>query len=641
MMQRLWQFIRLTFLLLLSAPAMELKAQGIAGWQEQKALPASDSIGIASLLSRGIELVNEHTDSAIILLREAASVSERLHYGDGVALALMGLSSCAAVRNDIPAATRMLHKAYPYCIRSASSTRLLVKWYRNQFIVHKYAGRPDSAMTAIQKVMPLLDRLNDTAYVINTYNHIGSILIDNEDYAKAVIYIRKAWLLNEKINADKLVSAVNMGYVYAGLGNADSLFLWATRAYEGARKLGIARYERSASLLLVKAYLGRSNKMLADDYARHAIALMDRHASDNQLYVYRVLSKEYFDRGYHKEAQAYGQKALESINPEHRIRKDIIYLYAHMASVYQAMGQSAKAYRMLSGYNVLSDSLNLKERAAALDRAEQQFRLAEKEKEIVLKQNELLKQQDGIRRRNVWIAVAIGGVLLSIILLVILQRAAARKMEMLRQQKEIHELKAMIAGEEKERSRMAIELHDNVGALLSAAAYGIESAGAQHSPHQHGLQKVDAIIREIRSEIRKTAHTLMPDVLVRSGLADAVRQYCAFIEQDTGLQIVMQEQGSFEAIAKETQLSIYRIVQELLQNIQKHAMATKALVQLHAGSGIVSLTVEDNGKGMALPPVAGGRGLQNIEQRLKVMAGNISFDSEPGKGTSVYIELIT
>ncbi|WP_118973969.1 sensor histidine kinase [Taibaiella koreensis] len=604
-------------------------------------LKPSDSLRIHALIRCGIDLVNDKTDSAVLLLSEAGAASRRAEYAEGIALSLMALSSCYAVKNDIPMATRCLEQAYPYCTAPSANSKLLIKWYRNRFLVYKYAGQVDSAMGVIRKALPLVEQLQDTSYAVNTYNHIGAILIDNQDYEKAYTYTCKALQLNNGLNNDKLVSWINLGYIYANRGDRDSLFIWATKASEGAQQLQLPRYERSAALLLVRYYLSKGIETMADRYARRAIQLIDTQASDNRLYIYRILCKEYLDKERYTQALTYGNMALEQVKATQRQRRDVIYIYALLAETYHQLGNGDMAYRFLLQYNALSDSLNLLERDKAVDRLEQQFRLAEKEKQIAKQQREALLQQQGIRNRNIGIIIALSGLVVLVVLLIVLQKSARRRMQLLRHQKEIHELKAMISGEERERNRLAIELHDNVGALLSAASYSLDSAKEREHgfQQQEDLGKIGAIIVGIRSEIRRTAHTLMPDVLLRHSLPEAVRQYCAFIERDTGLQVSMQQQGSFEHLSQEAQLSVYRIVQELLQNIQKHAGATSALVQLHSGNGIVSLTVEDNGRGMPEQPERTGMGLQNIARRLKVMEGSISFDSEAGKGTSVYVEL--
>ncbi|WP_146146808.1 tetratricopeptide repeat-containing sensor histidine kinase [Taibaiella chishuiensis] len=611
------------------------------GARQRRPLSPADSTAINLLISRGTAMVNEHTDSAMILLNMAETQSRSLGYSDGIALALMGRSSCFAVRNETVTADQLLDKAYPYCIHSQQKDKLLVKWYRTRFISYKYSGRTDSAMATVSKVIPIVERLQDSVYIINSYNHIGSILIDNRDYKNAYTYIRKALLLNTPLNSDKLVSYLNLGYIYAQRSDLDSMYRVALLAYEGARKLQTPRYERSACLLLNKYFLDKGQDRKADEYARRAIALIDGNAADNRLYVYRVLCMNYKNYKKYTQALAYGNQALAYLQPRPALRADINHLYLLLAEVYHASGNQGKAYDMLMKYNQLSDSLNVQEHDKTTGYLEKQFRLAEKEKEIALKENQLLVATGKVKNRNIWIAIVSVSILVVAGIFTGLYRSSRRKIHMLRQQREIESLRAMMEGEERERNRIAIELHDNIGGMLSVAAYSLESLKDGHySPSEQELfRKVDDIIGSVRKEVRRTAHTLMPDVLLRHSLPEAIRQYCQFIEADTGLIIDIQQQGNFEQLDQHIQLALYRIAQELIQNILKHAGAGHVMVQVHLGKDLVSLTVEDDGVGFNRDGPTTGRGLQHIERRLLAINGKIAIDSEAGKGSSIYIEI--
>ncbi len=613
------------------------------GRQRYRPLSPADSTAINLLITKGTALVNEHTDSAIVLLKTAEAQSRRLGYGDGTALALMGLSSCFSVRNETATGDQLLDKAYPFCLRSQQKDKLLVRWYRTRFISYKYSGRTDSAMAAVGKVIPIVERLKDSAYIINSYNHIGSILIDNRDYKNAYTYIRKALQMNTRFNSDKLVSCLNLGYIYSERNDLDSMYQVASLAYEGARKLQTTRYERSACLLLNKYFLAKGQDAKAETYARQAIGLIDDHAADNGLYVYRVLCMNYKNYGKPKQALVYGNQALNYLRPRQTLRTDVNHLYLLLAELYHATGDQTKAYDMLLQYNRLSDSLHTQEHDKATGYLEKQFRLAEKEKEIALKENQLLVETGKVKNRNIWIAVVSVSILVSIGISLGLYRNSRRKIYILRQQREIDSLRAMMEGEERERNRIAIELHDNIGGMLSAAAYSLESLKDRHySPAELELfRKVDSIIDSVRNEVRRTAHTLMPDVLLRHSLPEAIRQYCQFIETDTGLIIDIQQHGNFEQLDQHIQLALYRIAQELIQNILKHAGASHVMVQVHLGKDLVSLTVEDDGIGFNPLTQTQGRGLQHIERRLMAINGKIAIDSEPGKGSSLYIEIGT
>ncbi len=315
-----------------------------------------------------------------------------------------------------------------------------------------------------------------------------------------------------------------------------------------------------------------------------------------------------------------------------------------MAVLYKEMGNSAKAYDYLVNYMEAIDSFSTQERNMAIDRIERQLQLSEKKQEIILKEHLLLQQKEQLRKRNIWLAVIGGGLLVGLSLsglLYSLYRNSKRKIHILHQQKEIDELKAMINGEEKERNRIAIELHDNIGGMLSAAAYTLGTMQDESNTlkQQNAFNKVNNIVSELRKEIRKTAHSLMPDVLLRHSLPEALLQYCNFIERDTGLQINLQNRGDFEHLHKDIQLMLYRIAQELIQNVLKHAHASQVMVQLHSGTGLTSLTVEDNGSGFDPKALSEGRGLQHIRSRLMIVDGRISIDTEEGKGSSIYVEI--
>ena len=135
---------------------------------------------------------------------------------------------------------------------------------------------------------------------------------------------------------------------------------------------------------------------------------------------------------------------------------------------------------------------------------------------------------------------------------------------------------------------------------------------------------------------------MMPEVLVRYGLDAALNDYAAEINKTGMIKLVYQSMGTEEINKMEQSqaLSIYRIVQELINNVIKHASATEALVQLLFESGKLVVNVEDNGRGFdpALTRGSGGLGWSNIRSRVELMKGHLDIDTAPGKGTSVSID---
>jgi signal transduction histidine kinase len=206
----------------------------------------------------------------------------------------------------------------------------------------------------------------------------------------------------------------------------------------------------------------------------------------------------------------------------------------------------------------------------------------------------------------------------------------------LKQEKELGYLKAMIAGEEKERTRLARELHDGIGGMLAAAKMGL--GAIKNADDTAALANMMRLLSDTATEVRQTAHNLMPDILTRNSLKDALLLYCADINLHSGLEIDLQFYGGPEAMNKSAELILYRIAQELVQNIVKHAHATEAVMQIIQDGSRLNLIVEDNGIGFEQQEVDKGFGLQNLQFRVQALQGYISITSAKGKGTSVYIE---
>jgi len=149
------------------------------------------------------------------------------------------------------------------------------------------------------------------------------------------------------------------------------------------------------------------------------------------------------------------------------------------------------------------------------------------------------------------------------------------------------------------------------------------------------LEQLDSSI----GEMRRVAHNMMPEALVRLGLPQAVQDYCDGVNESNQLTVKCQIHGLEERLDPTTEIVVYRIIQELLNNIVKHANASEALVQLMRQDDRLSITVEDNGKGFDPSTVSTrGAGLSNVRSRVDYLKGEMDLRSEPGKGCSIHIE---
>lgn len=209
-----------------------------------------------------------------------------------------------------------------------------------------------------------------------------------------------------------------------------------------------------------------------------------------------------------------------------------------------------------------------------------------------------------------------------------------------RQASKISTLTAMLEGQEQERGRLARDLHDGLGGLLSSTKITLSQltdkiASPVKSDMQKSLLQLDTAVEELR----RVAHNLMPDLLQRYGLQEALQDYAARMSNDQ-LDIDVQFLHYTNQLTKEKQLLVYRIIQELVNNCIKHAKPKQIIIQIVEESDTYSITVEDDGQGFDIKQVKGNQsaGLHNIQSRIDFLKGKFNIHSEIELGTSVEIE---
>lgn len=197
---------------------------------------------------------------------------------------------------------------------------------------------------------------------------------------------------------------------------------------------------------------------------------------------------------------------------------------------------------------------------------------------------------------------------------------------------------------EQERTRLARELHDGLGSMLSGIKHSFSSI--KNNVQLNNKQDVDfdATIEKLNisiKEIRNISHSMMDtDSLLQNGLVNALRDYCRSLSRPETLRVNFEEVALGNMVLKDEQtFHVFRIVQELLNNIIKHAQANKVIVQLSKNNNELNITVEDNGKGFDVNNIAlkKGIGLKNVADRLKIVNGKMDIKSNSENGTSIFI----
>lgn len=215
------------------------------------------------------------------------------------------------------------------------------------------------------------------------------------------------------------------------------------------------------------------------------------------------------------------------------------------------------------------------------------------------------------------------------------------ELDRIKQEHRISMLSAMLEGQEQERTRLARDLHDGLGGLLSGVKIELSAlnAPASTSPQQTIVHKTLRHLDNAVDELRRIARSMMPEVLLTYGLGEATREYCNGLKK-SGVPVTCQVYNYRNDMSHGRQVTLYRIMQELVNNAVKHAGATQILVQLQQSDHRIFLTVEDDGKGFDQSELAAlkGAGLANIQSRTEMLQGSLEVSSSPGTGASFTIE---
>jgi len=200
----------------------------------------------------------------------------------------------------------------------------------------------------------------------------------------------------------------------------------------------------------------------------------------------------------------------------------------------------------------------------------------------------------------------------------------------------------MIEGQEEERKRIAQDLHDGLGGLLSSVKshFSIIQSEIEKLESMNIYKKANNMIDEAVSEVRRISHNLMPTALRLNGLLDAVSQLLASYNQRGETTFTMEHNGrNLSEILESQSVPVFRIIQEASNNIVKHANAKNAMVQINLFENELNLIIEDDGVGFDSDQKYTGLGVGSIKSRVSHLNGTISIDSRPNEGTSISINL--
>jgi signal transduction histidine kinase len=483
-------------------------------------------------------------------------------------------------------------------------------------------------------------------------SNIATVYYDLKELDKALEYDKEAVRYRLADGNEELLA---MAYIYVAddlvsLDHLDSAQVYLDKARPLARRLD--KPGLNSNYFSKQAYLDRKFKQYPGAVENYKKALTASHVLGSAFKICsqtRALGECYIEM---KDYDAARRELLDAlaISTDKGILKEKQLILRDLMKVEENDHHDAQAYIYLKQADTIGDSLKNIESKAAIAGIEAKYKDAEKEKEIKRLQDEKQLQTLSIRHRSILNYILFGSVSFLLVLGFLLYRNYRQKQQLqqqtigqLEKDKQLMTVNAMLRGQEEERSRLAKDLHDGLGGMLSGVKYSLSNIRENLivtpdniAVYERSLDMIDSSIRELR----RVAHNMMPEMLMRFGLDEALRDYCQSVNS-TGLLTVKYQSFGFESrLDSQAEIIVYRIVQELLNNILKHAAASEVLVQLVREGTRLSVLVEDNGRGFdtGILDTGKGAGWTNIRSRVEYLKGKIDVHSEAGKGTSVTIE---
>jgi two-component system NarL family sensor kinase len=473
-------------------------------------------------------------------------------------------------------------------------------------------SEPDKAFYYYNKGLTYANRTNNDALKNWLHNNLGNIYcFDKKQYKKGIYYYKKSLEYSTKINDvyQILFTNLNITWAYFDIGDFKSGYPHLEYINKNQKKHGNPSTIVALNMLNGMYNSSINNNSKATYYFENAIKLGIQGEEKSDLsFSHHEYSKFLMKTGNYKKA------------------------YQHLDS-YIKLTEELTDEEKLNKANVAGINLEIDEYKREIDKIESEFKT---------KQIELLEEQ--YRNKKIVIVVAVILLLLSLVFYILTLNAKLKhknKIKDLQSKVQENILNASINGQELERKKIASFLHDNISALLSSAGMQLQAFTNQTQNSPIEITKTKQILENAHDQVRDLSHELMPSLLVRFGLFDALEDLC---EKNTNSILNFVFNNSVDRNTRyeeDFEMKIYFIIMELINNTIKHSKASQSIVSIDENNDSLQIKIVDNGKGFDSSNfhILEGFGINQIKSRINNLKGIFYIDSKLNWGTTVSIEV--
>lgn len=612
-----------------------------------------DTMRVKYLYAFGRSFALNNPDSAAIFYKEAGSLSEKLHYDVGILFYYAWYGAILNTQNKLDESIELGKKAI-LLSKKLNKPIALAAAYNNIAANYFQKGQFETSLKYYLSAQKILEKVNDKKRLCMLYGNLSEVY---EKFGQPKLGLQFglqgiSLCRQEKDDYNLDGALTNSAACLADLNKFDSALYLLKEAEKIAVSINDKDNLTTIRITRNNIYKKQGNYNALLNSADEAIKFSDDINRNDGI------------------CEALLDKATYYLNKKDFIKAKTMTLQAkHIADSIQYPESMQHALNLLSDIELATGNISAyntyKKQADSISSAILSLKVIENGQQLAIKYESKKKEQQlklqnaVIRQERLWKYILFGLIATLLLIGFIAQKAYRNKQKLLLSEKQLQEQKitqlenekqlaatqAVLKGQEEERSRLAKDLHDGLGGILSGVKYSFNNMKQQFiltEENATAFEKSMSMLDESISELRRVAHNMMPETLMKLSLSEALQDYCQQIQQNSEVQITYQSFGleiiELDNIVKTT---TYRIVQELINNILKHAASTHVMVQLLAKENKLNITVEDNGKGFDIKQLSlvNGIGYRNMRSRVDFLKGKLDVQSKVGEGTSVYIEI--
>lgn len=611
----------------------------------------TDTSKVLLMINIGQQYESSDPDRAKKYYEEAGKLSEELEYAKGILKYISNYTYVMNMQGDYDKSLDLNLRSVEIS-KELGDSLALAKCLFNVGTSYQYLNNYEAAVSYYLRGKNIFSSLNNDVLTAKASDILQTLYQKLKRYDKAIELGNEAIFLSRKYALDyELANALtNMSINYNATNEPDKAIVVLTEALSISKKTNNKYLEVSVHLNFSVAF---EKKLAFKKMEEHAImarnlAVELEDVQSTGLAI-RLLSAYHLYIMENAEALKLAE-ASYNIFQENNLDLEKLESLSWLSKVSLVSGNVKEYLEYQKEEKALADQLlneNIQNRILEI---EKKYEMKISEAKIALLEDKDQEQQIKLSNRTK-LNIALISFILVIFLSAILFYKNFRQKLVIRQ-KRINELEiehqlmateAVLKGEEQERVRVARDLHDGLGGLLSGIKFSFQNMKGEmeippenESAYNKGMNMIDNALEEIR----RIAHNMMPETLVKFGLDTALKDFCSSIDQKGTVQITYQSIGMENYnLDQSRSVSLYRIVQELVYNCLKHAQANSVIVQLIKNEDGLSLTVEDDGIGFDSKSLKKNKGIgwSNIYSRVNLLKGKLDIQSVPGKGTSVQL----